>query len=135
MTCNRFLTQMIEALRRDGCVSYQAVKRRFSPGEAAPGDLKTAISQAKKLTHGVWSPELVRAGALAMTLVQNGGPTPRAYTQPHLAHTILTSQSALVRERKHVTVLFADLQDSTALAQAVDPEALHDVLEGYSISC
>ena len=130
MTCNRLLTQMIEALRREGRVSYRALKRRFPPGEAAPGDLKTAISQAKKLTHGVRSPGLVRAGELAMTPVQNGGPTPRTYTQPHLAHTILTSQSALAGERKHVTVLFADLQDSTALAQAVDPEVLHDVLEG-----
>jgi hypothetical protein len=130
MTCNRLLTQMIEALRRGGRVSYRALKRRFPPGEATPGDLKTAISQAKKLTRGMRSPGLVRVEAPLMTPVQDWGPTPHSYTPPHLAHTILTGRSALAGERKHVTVLFADLQDSTALAQAVDPEVLHDVLDG-----
>jgi tetratricopeptide (TPR) repeat protein len=40
-----------------------------------------------------------------------------SYTPSHLANTILTSRSALTGERKHVTVLFTDLEDSTALAQ------------------
>jgi class 3 adenylate cyclase len=40
------------------------------------------------------------------------------------------SQSAPAEERKHVTVLFANLPESTALAQAVDPEVLHDMLNG-----
>jgi hypothetical protein len=36
--------------------------------------------------------------------------TPEAYTPKHLAERILTSKSALEGERKHVTVLFADLK-------------------------
>jgi class 3 adenylate cyclase len=65
-----------------------------------------------------------------MASAQAGKHILRSYTPSHLANTILTSRSALTGERKHVTVLFADLEDSTALAQAVDPEVLHDVLDG-----
>ena len=36
--------------------------------------------------------------------------SPDAYTPKHLAKMILTSKSALEGERKHVTVLFADLK-------------------------
>ena len=42
-------------------------------------------------------------------------PAPLAYTPPYLAEKILTSRSALEGERKQVTVLFADLKDSTEL--------------------
>ena len=42
--------------------------------------------------------------------------TPLAYTPPYLAEKILTTRSAIAGERKQVTVLFADLKDSTAIA-------------------
>jgi class 3 adenylate cyclase len=41
---------------------------------------------------------------------------PETYTPKHLAERILTSRSALEGERKHVTVLFADLKGSMATA-------------------
>jgi class 3 adenylate cyclase len=50
-------------------------------------------------------------------------PDPRAYTPKHLADKILTSRSALEGERKQVTVLFADVKGSMALAEGVDPGA------------
>src|SRR5262252_3326723 len=37
-------------------------------------------------------------------------PSPESYTPKHLAEKILTSKTALEGERKHVTVLFADLK-------------------------
>jgi hypothetical protein len=43
---------------------------------------------------------------------------PLAYTPPHLTDQILASRAALEGERKHVTVLFADIQGSTELLQA-----------------
>jgi class 3 adenylate cyclase len=46
----------------------------------------------------------------------------------NLSTTLCTSRSTPGGECKHMTVLFADLQDSTALAQAVDLEVLHTVL-------
>jgi class 3 adenylate cyclase len=56
---------------------------------------------------------------------------PRAYTPPHLADRILTSRWALEGERKQVTVLFADLENSTALSSALGLEAWHRLLDAY----
>ena len=43
---------------------------------------------------------------------------------------MLISRSALEGERKLVTVLFADMAGFTALAERLDPEAVHSILEG-----
>jgi class 3 adenylate cyclase/tetratricopeptide (TPR) repeat protein len=56
-------------------------------------------------------------------------PAPLAYTPPYLAEKILTSRSALEGERKHVTVLFADLKGSTELIRDLDPEAAQRLLD------
>ena len=55
---------------------------------------------------------------------------PRAYTPKHLAEKILQSRSALEGERKQVTVLFADVKSSLELAESVDPEEWHRILDG-----
>ena len=54
---------------------------------------------------------------------------PHAYTPKHLAEKILTSQSALVGERKTVTVLFADLKSSMELLLDRDPEEARALLD------
>jgi class 3 adenylate cyclase len=56
-------------------------------------------------------------------------PTPRAYTPKHLAERILSDRAALEGERKHVTVLFADLRDSTPLSERLDPEEMHALMD------
>jgi class 3 adenylate cyclase/tetratricopeptide (TPR) repeat protein len=56
---------------------------------------------------------------------------PRDYTPRHLADKILRSKSALEGERKHVTVLFADVKGSMELAERLDPEAWHRILERF----
>ncbi|HKC10385.1 MAG TPA: adenylate/guanylate cyclase domain-containing protein, partial [Methylomirabilota bacterium] len=56
-------------------------------------------------------------------------PEPRSYTPRHLAEKILASQSALRGERKLVTVLFADVVRSMELAERVDPEEWHRLLD------
>jgi class 3 adenylate cyclase/tetratricopeptide (TPR) repeat protein len=54
---------------------------------------------------------------------------PHAYTPQHLAEKILTSRSALVGERKQVTVLFADLKGSMELLADRDPEEARRLLD------
>jgi class 3 adenylate cyclase/tetratricopeptide (TPR) repeat protein len=54
---------------------------------------------------------------------------PRAYTPRHLVEKILASKSALEGERKSVTVLFADVARSMELAERLDPEEWHRVLD------
>jgi class 3 adenylate cyclase/tetratricopeptide (TPR) repeat protein len=56
-------------------------------------------------------------------------PTPRDYTPRHLAEKILRNKAALEGERKHVTVLFADLADSTELAEQLGPEEMHALMD------
>src|SRR5436309_1165108 len=55
----------------------------------------------------------------------------RSYTPPHLAEKILASRSRLEGERKQVTVLFADVKGSMELAEQVDPEAWHHILDRF----
>src|SRR5262245_21729647 len=55
----------------------------------------------------------------------------RSYTPQHLADRILQSRSALEGERKEVTVLFADVQGSLELAEGLDPEEWHGVLDRF----
>lgn len=57
--------------------------------------------------------------------------SPKAYTPKHLAEKILTSRSAIEGERKRVTVLFCDIANSTALAERIGPEAMHNLLNGF----
>jgi len=54
---------------------------------------------------------------------------PASYTPRHLAERILTSRAALEGERKHVTVLFADLKGSMELLADRDPEVARQILD------
>jgi Adenylate and Guanylate cyclase catalytic domain/Double zinc ribbon len=56
---------------------------------------------------------------------------PETYTPKHLAEKILTSKSVLEGERKQVTVLFADVKGSMELAEQVDPEEWHNILDRF----
>src|SRR5881628_2353737 len=54
---------------------------------------------------------------------------PRSYTPRHLVEKILAQKSALEGERKLVTVLFADVARSMELAERVDLEEWHRLLD------
>jgi len=55
---------------------------------------------------------------------------PQSYTPKHLADKILTSRSAIEGERKLVTVLFADVAQYTSMAEKLDPEDVHQIMDG-----
>jgi class 3 adenylate cyclase/tetratricopeptide (TPR) repeat protein len=55
--------------------------------------------------------------------------TPKPYTPKYLAEKILTSRSALEGERRQVTVLFADTAGFTTLAERLDPEVVHEIID------
>jgi class 3 adenylate cyclase/ABC-type nitrate/sulfonate/bicarbonate transport system ATPase subunit len=60
----------------------------------------------------------------------SAGVSPAAYTPQHLAKRILEERHLVVGERKHVTVLFADIVGSTATIEHVDPEEAASFLTG-----
>ena len=53
----------------------------------------------------------------------------RAYTPRHLTEKILTTRGALEGERKQVSVLFVDVVDSMRLANGIDAEDWHRILD------
>src|SRR4029450_7523243 len=73
------------------------------------------------------TPPPIAAPAVVQARPLDAGP--RAYTPAHLAEKIVTARPALAGERKQVTVLFADLKDSTELIRGLDPEAAQQLLD------
>src|SRR5437899_6146790 len=69
--------------------------------------------------------------ACGQPLAGRSGGDRRSYTPPHLAEKILASRSALEGERKQVTVLFADVKGSMELAEQVDPEEWHGMMDRF----
>jgi hypothetical protein len=55
---------------------------------------------------------------------------PRSYTPKHLAEKILSNRMAIEGERKLVTILFADVANSTAMFERLDHEAVYEIMYG-----
>jgi class 3 adenylate cyclase len=54
---------------------------------------------------------------------------PQSYTPKFLADKILTTRSSIEGERKLVTVLFADVANYTSIAEKLDPEDIHQIMD------
>ena len=133
------LDQVLDLLRQRGRVTYNALKRQFGLDDACLQDLKDEIIEAQRVAVDeggrvlVWTGDVVAPPppAVAPASVQVHPPDagPRAYTPAHLAEKIVTARPTLAGERKQVTVLFADLKDSTELIRGLDPEAAQQLLD------
>ena len=128
--------QVIALLRQRGRVAYRTLKRQFQLDDEALEDLKIELIDSQRLATDEQGTVLVWTGAAAAppvapadSLGTVGGQPPLAYTPAYLAEKILTSRTALEGERKQVTVLFADLKDSTELIRGLDPEAAQQLLD------
>lgn len=80
------------------------------PGEAYCGGCGTELEADVRLLAGKFGP-------------------PLAYTPVHLAEEILGARAAIEGERKHVTVLFADVKSSLELIGDCDPEQVQSILD------
>jgi class 3 adenylate cyclase/tetratricopeptide (TPR) repeat protein len=54
---------------------------------------------------------------------------PHSYTPRFLVDKILTDRSSIEGERKLVTILFADVAKYTAIAEKLDPEEVHQIMD------
>jgi len=88
---------------------------------------QVAVDQDGKVL--VWTGKAVTAPPSVTDAAVPPEQAPLAYMPPYLAEQILTSKSALAGERKQVTVLFADLKDSTELIRGLDPKAAQQLLD------
>ena len=114
------LAQALELLQREKRLSYRVLKRRLGMDDDELEDLKEDLIYAKKLAVDEAGRVLVWTGSVVAeppptSPGQAPDQTPLTYTPPHLMEKILASRAALEGERKQVTVLFADLKDSTEL--------------------
>ena len=127
-----------ESLERNGRISYRMLRREFALDDDALEELieelveiqRVAVREERALA---WiGGEAARERAIADSRL---GPQherdPRDYTPKHLADKILQSKSALEGERKQVTVLFADVKGSMELAEGLDPEDWHRIMDRF----
>jgi class 3 adenylate cyclase len=124
------------ALARGTCV-LPGAQARFDLDEEYLEDLKAEIIQAKRLAIDEHNTVLVWIGrsSPAVTSAPQAGRTPASYTPSHLADRILAEQvamearGALDGERKTITILFADIKDSMALIEGLDPEEAREIVD------
>src|SRR2546426_276400 len=135
MTFEEILDQAIAMLQRRGRMTYRTLQRQFALDEDALNDLKDELLYAHPEVrddagHGlVWTGDPVITPPVVATPAGQPEREPLSYTPPYLAEKIFTARSALAGERKQVTVLFADLKDSTELIRSLDPEAAQQLLD------
>ncbi len=148
MNFDELFANVCEVLRHEQRISYRALRRRFALSDDDLEDLKVEIIKAKRLAIDEDGEILVWVGDTDSTIEPTSAPAqpptepvsapareperePLSYTPPHLAEKILQSKSALEGERKQVTVLFCDLQNSTPIAEKLGPEAMHTLLNRF----
>ena len=117
--------------RHRGSISYGRIKRSFGVDDDALEDLRRELINIKRLAADldgellVWAPEPRSAQADHTVAVRQPLPALR------LAEGIPASTAERVlpgAERRHLTVMFCDLADSTHLSTQLDPEDMGDVI-------
>jgi class 3 adenylate cyclase len=134
MTFEEILDQAVALLQRQGRVAYRALKRQFNLDDAFFEDLKEALlyAHAHVVDDGrglVWTGEVRPTSTAGSPPGADQERAPRSYIPPHLTEKILDARQSLEGERKQVTVLFADIKDSTELIRDLDPEAAQQLLD------
>jgi class 3 adenylate cyclase len=135
MTFEEILDQAIAMLQRRGRLTYSTLKRQFQLDAAALDDLKNELIKGQRLAVDedgvvlVWTGDASNTPPTSLPPARPAERAPLAYTPPHLTDKILAGRPTLAGERKQVTVLFADLKDSTELSRGLDPEDAQQLLD------
>ena len=111
------------------CQAENRQARRFCAECGEPLDIecfKCGFSNKPGETYcGGCGTDLEAAAGLAVSKYDS----PRSYTPIHLAEEVLAARAAIEGERKHVTILFADLKGSLVLIEDRDPEHVQTILD------
>jgi class 3 adenylate cyclase/tetratricopeptide (TPR) repeat protein len=130
MTFDDILAQVLDLLKRQGRVSYGALKRRFDLDDAYLEDLKDELIHAQRIATDedgrilVWIGDTTGTAEIASP---SAHPTQRTPLQQN--------QSTPEAERRQLTVMFCDLVESTSLSSQLDPEEYRDVVRAYQRVC
>src|SRR5215831_9945416 len=120
MTFDEILEQVITLLKRQGRVSYSALKRRFDLNDDYLHDLKDELLFAHPVVDEdnrglVWTGGTASVKEVAPQPAQ---PTPQPVVQAQPATTVepFSTAPSPDAERRQLTVMFCDLVASTQLA-------------------
>jgi class 3 adenylate cyclase/predicted ATPase len=139
MTFDEVLTQVLALLKRQGRVSYGALKRRFDLDDDYLKDLKDEILFT--------FPQIVDEGGRGFVWVGDTGSPPASLStppaQPHLTPPAQATHGASLptaphtpeAERRQLTVMFIDIVESTSLSSQLDPEEYREVVRAYQAAC
>src|SRR5215813_5993175 len=140
MTFDEILEQVIMLLKRQGRVSYRALKRRLDLDEDYLEDVKVELIKAQHLARDedgeilVWVGESGGVPLLASPSIQA---EPRSLVQDDQPSHVTppTAPHVPEAERRQLTVMFCDLVDSTKLSSQLDPEEYREVVRTYQSTC
>src|SRR5215471_14527803 len=140
MTFDEILAQIIDLLKRQGRVSYPALKVRFSLDDEYLEALKAEIIEAQQLATDENGRVLVWAGnttEISAFVSQSAQPTPQPAIQEQPTFQVAPPSIAPPpdAERRQLTVMFCDLVDSTHLSSQLDPEEYREVVRAYQRVC
>jgi class 3 adenylate cyclase/predicted ATPase len=134
------IDRVASLLRQRGRLTYRTLKLQFALNEEQLAALIEELIEGQRIARDengkvlVW----VGEGAAPVPNPQSLTPpsqSPASYTPSHLAERIRAEQAAVEArgsaegERKTITALFADIQDSTALIEDLDPEAARRLID------
>ena len=140
MTFDQILEQVITLLKRQGRVSYPALKIRFSLDDDYLEAPKAEIIEAQQLATDENGRVLVWVGNTEATSA-SASPPAQPTQQPAAQVTQLTNEPLPTQhrspeaERRQLTVMFCDLVDSTKLSSQLDPEDYRNVIREYQKVC
>src|SRR5215472_10230815 len=118
MTFEEILEQAIATLRRRRRVSYRALKVQLDLSDDMLEAVKDELLYAQRVGRDEDGRVLVWCGDAA----------------PAPSHPVALEGKPGDAERRHLTVLFCDLVESTKLAGQLDPEDLREVIRAYQAS-
>src|SRR6266481_2555927 len=140
MTFDDILEQVITLLKRQGRVSYPALKIRFSLDDEYLEALKAELLYVHPVRDDegrglVWAGNVEGTGDTPAPPPQSiPAPLPQETASVHHASPLSTSPTPEA-ERRQLTVMFCDLVDSTPLAGRLDPEDYRDMVRAYQKVC
>src|SRR5215475_3702633 len=140
MTFDDILEQVIDLLKRQGRVSYRALKRRFDIDYDYIQDLKEEILYVHPVIDDegrglIWTGDTAMTHEVAASSAQTSQPPTAEAEPPPQVAPLSTEHRIPEAERRQLTVMFCDLVDSTKLSSQLDPEDYRDVVREYHKAC
>jgi class 3 adenylate cyclase len=138
MTFDDILDQVLTLLKRQGRVSYPALKRRFALDDDYIEDLKTELFYVHPVVDDdgkglIWTGEADTHPASSSTPRAQQDAIQQAQATPVAPRP--TEPPSPDAERRQRTVMFCDVVDSTALAGRLGPEEYREVVRAYQRVC